>query len=109
MAICKSLLDDQVLPLHEALFCEASTENIEVGAPRTRATDLQPAHARYAGSALRLERGRYGEQGYAESKERHPDPQTRPIHLHWHGLRCRPHPTTALRPVLKSNLNCSES
>src|SRR2546425_5439144 len=53
-----------------------------MGAPRTGATDLQPADARYPGSPLRLEQGRYGEQAYAESKNRHPDPHTRPIHLH---------------------------
>src|SRR6266849_10551427 len=53
-----------------------------MGAPRTGATDLQPADARYPGSPLRLEQGRYGEQAYAESKNRHPDPHTRPLHLH---------------------------
>src|SRR5438876_11180481 len=53
-----------------------------MGAPRTGATDLQPADARYPGSPLRLEHGWYGEQAYAESKNRHPDPHTRPIHLH---------------------------
>src|SRR5712691_8172223 len=53
-----------------------------MGAPRTGATDLRPADARYPGSPLRLEQGRYGEQVYAESKNRHPDPHTRPIHLH---------------------------
>src|SRR5260370_19517039 len=58
-----------------------------MGAPRTGATDLQPADARYPGSPLRLERGWYGEQAYAESKNRHPDPHTRPIHLHCTLLR----------------------
>src|SRR2546427_8864676 len=53
-----------------------------MGAPRAGATDLQPADARYPGSPLRLEQGRYGEQAYAESKNRHPDPHTRSIHLH---------------------------
>src|SRR3981189_1924767 len=58
-----------------------------MGASRTGATDLQPADARYPGSPLRLRR-RYGEQAYAESKNRHPDPHTRPIHLH--GMASRP-------------------
>src|SRR3989442_12160255 len=53
-----------------------------MGAPRAGATALQPADARYPGSPLRLEQGRYGEQAYAESKNRHPDPHTRSIHLH---------------------------
>src|SRR2546430_2049925 len=53
-----------------------------MGAPRTGNTDLQPADARYPGSPLRLEHSRYGEQAYAESKNRYPDPHTRPIHLH---------------------------
>src|SRR5258706_16449726 len=81
MAIRESLLYDEVLPFDVALFRQASPENIEMGAPRTGATDLQPADARYPGSPLRLQ-GRYGEQAYAESKNRRPDPHTGPIHLH---------------------------
>src|SRR4029450_2085033 len=52
-----------------------------MGAPRTGATDLEPADARYPGRLLRLEQGREGEQAYAESKNRQPDPHTRPVHL----------------------------
>src|SRR5687767_10325875 len=51
-------------------------------ASRTGATDLQPADARYPGRPLRLEQGRHGEQAEGESKNRHHDPHTRPIHLH---------------------------
>src|SRR5262245_12266021 len=39
-AICKALLDDEVLALHVALFGQASPENIETGTPRTWSTYL---------------------------------------------------------------------
>jgi hypothetical protein len=81
-AICESLLEDEVLSLDVALFREASAENIEMGAPRTGATDLQPADARNPDRSLCLERGLHGEQVYAEGKNRHPDPHSDPVHLH---------------------------
>src|SRR5262249_37743852 len=81
-AICESLLEHEVLPLDMPLFREASPEDIEMGAPRTGATDLQPTDARCSSSLLRLRQGRRGKQAHAESKNRQSDPHTRSIHRH---------------------------
>ena len=101
LAICKSLLDDEVLPLRVAQFSKVSPENIEMRASGTRGTDLQPTDALYPGSFLRLERGRHSEQTYAKTKNnRRPDPRDEisPSHgrLQWPSrgvaavnLRCR--------------------
>ena len=42
LAICKSLLDDEVLPLRVAQFSKVSPENFEMRALGTGRTDLQP-------------------------------------------------------------------
>ena len=62
LAICKSLLDDEVLPLRVAQFSKVSPENFEMRALGTGRTDLQPAYAFHPGSLLRVERGRYSKQ-----------------------------------------------
>src|SRR6478609_3057153 len=79
--ICKSLLDDEILSINVAQLRESSPENIEVGALRTGATDLQPADARFPSSLLRL-RSRHAEYTYAESNKRDCYPWTSPIHFH---------------------------
>jgi hypothetical protein len=55
LAICKSLLDDDVPSLRVTQFSKVSPENIEMGALRTGATDLQPTYSLYPGSLLSLE------------------------------------------------------
>jgi hypothetical protein len=107
LAICKSLLDDEILPLRVAQFSKVSPENIEMRASGTRGTDLQPTDALYPGSFLRLERGRYSEQTYAKTKNnRRADPRDEisPSHclLPWPGgvaaanLCCRMCPQASL-------------
>jgi hypothetical protein len=66
-AIGESLLQDEVLSLDVALFRQACPEDIEMGAPKPWAADLQPAHARYPGSPWRLDPRRPGEQAHDQS------------------------------------------
>jgi hypothetical protein len=49
------LLDDDVPSLRVTQFSKVSPENIEMGALRTGATDLQPTYSLYPGSLLSLE------------------------------------------------------
>src|SRR5262249_20775596 len=82
----KSLFDRKILSLHIAQLSKTAAENLQVGAPRPGAADLQPADARNPGGPLRGG-GRGGEQTYGDGEGRGADSPARPFHRHRSALR----------------------